>query len=491
MIITDTPTDSIQPYDRNPRINSKSVDAVARSIQEFGFRQPIVVDDAGIIIVGHTRWKAAKSLGMETVPVHVATGMTPEKIRTYRIADNKTAELSDWDMDILPSELSALREMDIDLNAIGFSDEELEKILGAGIHGNDGITDPDAVPEPPDDAITQPGDIWILGKHRLMCGDSTNQNDARKLMSGAKAQLIHSDPPYGMGKESDGVTNDNLYGEALDAFQMKWWATFREFLTDNASAYIWGIAQNLWRLWYCSGLGDSEKLELRNQIVWDKKNIPGMKSGLLTQYAISSEHCLFFQLGDQFRGNINTDDFPEDWEAVRAYLSSESDAAAITPSDITRVCGVGMYGHWFTKSQFTLIPEKHYKSLASEYHGRFTRPWTEINRQFDKVKFALRSYFDNTHDIMRDVWDFSRVTGDERYGHATPKPVAMIERIIKSSLPQGGLCVEPFGGSGSTLIAAEKTGRICYTMEIQGRFCDVIVQRWENYSGQKAHRGSP
>jgi hypothetical protein len=282
------------------------------------------------------------------------------------------------------------------------------------------------------------------------------------------------------------VANDNIYEEDLDKFQMEWWATFRTFLTDKASAYIWGNAPDLWRLWYRGGLGDSERMELRNQIVWDKKAIPGMKSDLLTQYPIASEHCLFFQIGDQFLGNVNTDDFPEEWETLRAYLEGQAKAAGMKSADVKRICGCGMYGHWFTKSQFTLIPENHYQSLAKEYTGHFSRPWRELKAEWDRVNTHDRSYFDNAHDIMRDVWEFPRVTGDERHGHATPKPVAMMERVMKSSLPKGGLCLEPFGGSGATLMGAEKSGRICYTMELQGRYCDVIIKRWQEFTGKIA-----
>jgi hypothetical protein len=186
-----------------------------------------------------------------------------------------------------------------------------------------GLTDEDEVPELPEQPVTVLGDVWVLGKHRLMCGDSTSIDAVDKLTAGAVAQLLHADPPYGMGKAAYGVANDNIYEEDLDKFQMEWWATFRTFLADNASAYIWGNSPDLWRLWYRGGLGDSENLALRNQIVWDKKSISGMKSDLMTQFPIASEHCLFFQFGNQFRGNINTEDFPADWEPVQSYLAGD------------------------------------------------------------------------------------------------------------------------------------------------------------------------
>ena len=162
--------DSIHPYESNPRRNKAAVVKVAASIKEFGFRQPIVVDTGGVIVVGHTRYKAAQRLGLETVPVHVARDLSAEQAKAYRIADNQTASIADWDLDLLPIELAELREMDFDLDLLGFAEDELAKLLHPQMQ--EGLTDPDDVPEPPDEAITQPGDLWILGDHRLLCGDS-------------------------------------------------------------------------------------------------------------------------------------------------------------------------------------------------------------------------------------------------------------------------------------------------------------------------------
>lgn len=157
--------ESIRPYEKNPRINDAAVDAVAASLKEFGFRQPIVVDGDGVIVCGHTRYKAAQQLGLAKVPVHVAKDLTPEQIRAYRIADNKTSDLSDWDYDILPIELSALQDAGFDLGSIGFDETELAKLLAA--EPTEGLTDDDAVPEPPKVAITQPGDLWLLGAYTV------------------------------------------------------------------------------------------------------------------------------------------------------------------------------------------------------------------------------------------------------------------------------------------------------------------------------------
>ncbi|HOM77033.1 MAG TPA: ParB N-terminal domain-containing protein [Anaerohalosphaeraceae bacterium] len=186
--------DTIIPYDKNPRINDNAVDAVAASLKEFGFRQPIVVDKDGVIVCGHTRYKAALQLDLKKIPVHVATDLTPEQIKAYRIADNKTADLAQWDYEILPIELSELMDAGFDMNLLAFDEKELVKLLDTDV--TQGNTDPDAVPEPPDEAITQPGDVWILGNHRLMCGDSSSEADLDTLLDGKTIHLVNMDPPY-------------------------------------------------------------------------------------------------------------------------------------------------------------------------------------------------------------------------------------------------------------------------------------------------------
>lgn len=184
--------DTIQPYAKNPRINDEAVDAVATSIQEFGFRQPIVVDERGIIVVGHTRWKAAKQLGLAKVPVHVAKDLSAEKVRAYRLADNATADLAQWNYELLPIEMGELKAAGLDLDVLGFGDE-LGRIMDmAGL--KQGLTDPDQVPEPPDEPVTRPGDVWQLGQHRLLCGDAGKAADVDGLLEGATIRLVNTDP---------------------------------------------------------------------------------------------------------------------------------------------------------------------------------------------------------------------------------------------------------------------------------------------------------
>ncbi|HUX01377.1 MAG TPA: ParB N-terminal domain-containing protein [Phycisphaerae bacterium] len=188
------PIESIRPYPGNPRVNDPAVAAVARSIREFGFRQPIVVDAADVIIVGHTRWKAAQQLGLKRVPVHVATDLKPDQVRAYRLADNQTSDLSDWNYELLLAELGELNDVDFDLEALGFPADQLGSLLEPGLA--EGLTDPDAVPEPPDKATTQPGDLYVLGDHRLLCGDAGKAADVDRLLDGAKIHLVNTDPPY-------------------------------------------------------------------------------------------------------------------------------------------------------------------------------------------------------------------------------------------------------------------------------------------------------
>ncbi len=208
------PLAEIKPYEKNPRINDAAVDAVAESIRRFGFRQPIVVDTEGVIVVGHTRWKAARKLGLASVPVHVATDLTPEQARAYRVADNQTNTLAEWDLQLLPNELAELRDSGIDWLQLGFDEDELARLLDPGL--TDGLTDSDDVPAPPDEAITQPGDLWVLGDHRLLCGDSSNAAEVDRLLDGATIHLCNTDPPYNVRVEP---RSNNAIAAGLSSFE--------------------------------------------------------------------------------------------------------------------------------------------------------------------------------------------------------------------------------------------------------------------------------
>src|SRR5207253_10405719 len=203
----------VKPYPNNPRHNDAAVDAVAESIKQFGFRQPIVVDEQGIIIVGNTRYKAAQKLGLETVPVHVAKGLTEAQIKAYRIADNKTADLATWNEELLFQELVELQQLDFDIDVTGFSPAELNRLMDRGPQA--GLTDPDDVPQPPDQATTKPGDLWLLGEHRLLCGDSAKDADVDRLLGGQPIHLINSDPPYNVKVEP---RSNNAIAAGLSSF---------------------------------------------------------------------------------------------------------------------------------------------------------------------------------------------------------------------------------------------------------------------------------
>src|SRR5262245_40003208 len=208
------PLGSIRPSHGNPRLNGSAVYDVPCSTQEFGFRQPIVVDEHGIIVVGHTRYKAALKLGLDMVPVHFAVGLTPAQLKAYRIADNQTARLSDWDTDKLTAELLDLQTMDIDLDLTGFTPEELAGLMAPATPA--GLTDPDAVPDLPDAPTTQPGDLWLLGAHRLLCADSSQPADVDRLLDGAHIHLVNTDPPYNVKVEP---RSNNAIAAGLSSFQ--------------------------------------------------------------------------------------------------------------------------------------------------------------------------------------------------------------------------------------------------------------------------------
>lgn len=489
------PTDSLELLPGNPRRGD--VAAVRRSLEAFGQRKPIVARrDDRVVIAGNHTLQAARALGWaEIAVVWVDDDETTSK--AFALADNRTAELGDYDEAALAELIGQVGSVDPELLvATGWDDASVKELLASlEPESLPVLGDPDDVPESVV-GKTVLGDVWVLGPHRVMCGDSTSPTDMEKLMAGHIAVLLHADPPYGMGKEDEGVLNDDLRNSDLDEFQMSWWRICRKFVENKGSAYIWGNPADLWRLWYVGGLKDSEKLTMQNEIVWSKPSGFGQSSDLLISYPINTERCLFFQFGQQFGVNVNTDDFPEECESLRSYLAGEADKAGIKSSDIKKICGVQMYSHWFSKSQFTLIAEKHYERLANHYPGFFLRAWTELKTEWDatlaimlekkhRKLAALRSYFDNTHDNMNEVWEFGRVIGSERHEHATPKPVEMISRAIKSSAPVGGLVLEPFGGSGSTLIAAHQTNRVAYLMELDPKYVDVICARFQKATGIK------
>jgi site-specific DNA-methyltransferase (adenine-specific) len=275
MEITKMKIADVIPYERNPRINDGAVEAVAASIKEFGWRAPLVVDENNVIICGHTRLKAAEHLGLDTVPVHVAKGLTPEQIKAYRIADNKTGEIAEWDFDLLPLELADLQNMDFDLSVLGFDTDELDKILNGDDVITAGQTDPDEVPETPEIPVSKAGEIYQLGRHRLMCGDSTSSVDIEALMNGEKANLRLQDPPYNVAYEggtADHLTiqNDNMDDVAFFNFLTDAFKCAVEVMTPGASFYIFHADSEGYNF---RGACNAAGLQVRQCLIWKKDSL--------------------------------------------------------------------------------------------------------------------------------------------------------------------------------------------------------------------------
>lgn len=482
-------TGDIIPYEKNPRKNDEAVKYVMASIEEFGFKVPIVVDKNNVVVAGHTRLKAAKKLKLDEVPCIVADDLTEEQIQAFRLADNKVAEKAEWDFDLLSGELDEL--LDFDMTVFGFDDAEEEAEAE--------VEEDDFEAELPEEPKAKLGDIYQLGNHRLMCGDSTSVTDVDALMNGAKADLVFTDPPYGMKKECDGVANDNLNYDDLLEFNRQWIPLTFDALKDTGCWYCWGIDEPLMDIYshILKPLKKDNKVVIRNYITWAKHSAFGINSELALSYPKETEKAWFVMKGMDWNNN-NAEYFNTKYENILMYMQEQAEQFKITSKDIQTVCGVQMYSHWFTKSQFTIIPEKHYMKLREHYKGAFTKSYEELRNMLgdhNPQNGCLKPYFDNiaadrVGDIgLTDVWRFTVTSGKEKEsagGHATPKPIALCARAIKASSRENEVVLDVFGGSGSTMIACEQLNRTCYTMELEPKWVDVIIQRWEQYTGQKA-----
>ncbi len=483
-------------------------EALRGSLDTLGWVAPVLVNigNGGYVLDGHARIEEALTRDENMLLPVIEVDLSPDEEKLFLASFDYIGAMADIDRDALDSLLQQLQADDSAMSTVIEGDERLQDMLSEMAQEH-GLTFGDE-PDVPEDAGAQidraeelqeqwqvsTGDLWIIpsitddGQHRLLCGDSTNADDVSRVMDGEKAILCHADPPYGMGKEKDGVVNDNLYREKLDSFQMAWWSTCRPFLNGNASAYIWGNAPDLWRLWYCGGLRDSERLTMRNEIVWNKGDSGVGKVSLqgfagLRSYAPGSERCLFFMLGEQ-EFSVNADNYWDGWESIRLYLKEQRDLMGWDNAECKRIAGHSPTSgcHWFDRSQWVFPTRDVYEAwqkAAREFDG-FKREFDGFKREFDDLKRefdANRAPFDNTHDNMTDVWDFSRVHGDERWAHATPKPVEMVQRIIKSSSVECDTIFDPFGGSGTTAVACEQLQRQCRMIEIAPKYCAVILQR--------------
>jgi len=365
------------PYAKNSRTHDDAqIAQIAASIKEFGWTNPILVDGERGIIAGHGRLMAARKLNMTEVPVIELKDLTATQKKAYIIADNRLALNAGWDDQLLTIELNELLTDKFSLDLLGFNADELNTLLNS-VEITEGLTDEDEVPEPPPEPITKLGDVWVLGNHRLMCGDSTSIDAVDKLMEGQRSDMVFTDPPYnvafnGRSGKFDVIKNDNLPKDEFDAFIKDWLQTFN---VNKPNSYY--ICCN----WSFYGLMQLE-LKPKACIVW-AKNVFGLGRGYRHQH----EFIIF-------DGLIDPD------------IKNES-----------------------------------------------------------------------------DLWQIAK---DTKYKHPTQKPVALSERAIKNSTKPNNIVLDYFGGSGSTLIGCEKTGRKARVMELDPIYCDVIVKRWENFTGKIA-----
>jgi DNA modification methylase len=429
MIVEQRDIATIRPYANNPRLNDAAVDAVVASIRAFGFRQPIVVDEEGIIVVGHTRYKAALKLGMTTVPVHVATGLTPAQVRAYRIADNQTATIAQWDHEKLPIELLALQGMNFDLNLTGFSGDELLRLLGS--EATQGLTDPDDVPAPPDEPTTRPGDLWRLGNHRLLCGDAGKAEDVDRLLDGARTDLINTDPPYNVKVEP---RSNNAIAAGLSSF---------------------------------AGARHHQSLDLARHPAKAKptsKKLRAKDRPLANDYLPTTEFDAMLRAWFANLARL--------LEPGRAFYIWGGYANVANYPKPLADCGL-----YF--SQAIIWVKEHPVLTRKDFLGN--HEWCFYGWR----EGAAHQFLGPTN--ATDVWSVKKVN-PQNMVHLTEKPVELAKRALEYSSRPGENVLDLFAGSGSTLIAAEQTGRRSFLMEIDPLYCDVIVTRWQQFTGRQATR---
>jgi len=471
---------------------AKQRDALRGSLDSLGWYDAVIYNErTGYLVDGHARVEEQLTKDdSATIPVLVVDLSEEEEAQALASHD-WIAHLAEYDKQVLDDLLRTFN-----------SDDERVQTMLSEMADEFNLFELQEIEEAPEAKIdeaealrekwqTERGQLWVIpskhgGEHRLLCGDSTNASDVQRLIGGDQSTLIHADPPYGMGKEKDGVLNDNLYRSKLDAFQMAWWGTMRPYLKNNSSAYVWGNAPDLWRWWYVGGLNDSERLTLKNEIVWNKTaGILGAKSDTHRCYTTNSERCLFFMLGDQVMSE-NADNYWDGWEPIRKYLYEQRMLMGWDVPTMKTIVGHSTKSpdHWTNKSQWEFPTRKVYEAFQKAANDEaFKREYEDIKREYEDIKreyMDLRAYFDNTHEVMTDVWTHERVVGDERYHHATPKPVELIQRIIKSSSRNGDIVIEPFGGSGSTMVACEQLHRQCRMIEIEPKYVATILERMSN-----------
>lgn len=405
--------DELIPYVNNPRINDHAVEAVAASIEEFGFKVPIIIDKDNEIVAGHTRIKAAKMLGMEEVPTIIADDLTDEQVKAFRIADNKTVELAEWDYEILMAELEQLE--DIDMEQFGFDD--LADMLEPTAE-EDGYE-----LEVPDEPRAKLGEVYQLGRHRLMCGDSTKKEDIDILMNGDKADLFLTDPPYnvdyvGGTKEALTITNDNMGDREYRKFLVEAFRAANTVMKAGAAFYIWHADTESYN---ARGACRDAGWTVRQCLIWNKNSLVMGRA----DYHWKHEPCLY------------------GWKdgASHYYIDDRTQTTVFED----------------------LLPK--YKQMKK----------AELIELLDQI------YSDKISTTV--INEMKPHLSEE---HPTMKPIKLLARLINNSTKRKWLTLDLFGGSGSTLIACEQLDRTCYMMELDPRYIDVIIDRWEKLTGQTA-----
>ena len=383
------------PYVNNSRTHSEEqVNQICASINEFGFTNPLLIDEKDSIIAGHGRLLASKKLGMEEVPCIVLKGLTEAQKKAYVIADNKMALNAGWDEELLKIELENLKELDFDLELTGFNIDELDDILGTEEEKE--VVEDDFEIEVPEEPKAKLGDIYQLGNHRLMCGDSTNVDDVEKLMNGVKADMVFTDPPYLMG------FTGNVHADGSKSFNAKHGAIKNDKMSrEDGDNFILKIFENI------------------------------------KQFNKGAYYVCFYRLGlDYIFRALDT-------------LNNQYKALII-----------------WNKGNHTLSNSDYMSKYEPIVYGWFN----------DHLFYGDRSNF--------DIWDIQRTQKNDL--HPTMKPIALCYKAIENSSKKEDIVLDLFGGSGSTLIASEQLDRHCYTMELDPKYVDVIIQRWENFTGEKA-----
>jgi len=464
----------VKGNESNPRfIKEDKFEKLVKSIKDFPEMlklRPIVVNKDMTVLGGNMRLKACVEAGLKEVYILKAEGLTKEQEDEFIVKDN--LGFGEWDWEVLANEWDSVQLEEWGLEGFPFEDIELDAV-------EDDYTEPDSMKV---DVVL--GDLIEIGEHRLLCGDSTDSDQVAKLMDGEKADMAHNDPPYGMKKENEGVLNDNLnYSDLLD-FNKEWIPLQFTYLKENGSFYCWGIDEPLMDIYseILKPLISEKKATFRNLITWDKGNGQGQLAPEFRMFATADEKCLFVILGNKVYNCTSKGDYFEGFEPIREYLVTQKNKLGWNIDKIIEIAGKTSVSHYFSKSQWMFPTREHYDSIQKEANGSaFKKSYQELDREYRDIRKGMEeglSYFDNTHDNMNNVWHFDRHNRQGHEGeHATPKPIPLCERAIKSSCPDNGLVLDVFLGSGSTMVAAHQLKRKCYGMELDPKYCQVIIDR--------------